>query len=151
MRKNLILFHLGYYVLSMPIYAIFLLASTLIYIYTFGMGGAMYMSWYILLVATPITVAAITRFSLLKWPVDPIAAIEVPIVAYVGTIFATMLSWDITFYDSFLLHNKKLSANGGEGWLFLFMMFVVALAASFSIARKRRENISYRVLSKYLV
>ena len=151
MRKKILmlLFNLGYYALCLPICTVFFLVSEIMFIFIAGFSGASYMVWYLLLIATPIIVVVVTRFSIMKWYVDPIVAIEVPFVIYVSAILAPMLSWDMSFYDSFLRYNEQLSADGGKGWFFLLGLFVISLAASFSLARTRGKSISYRVISKF--
>ena len=146
MKKKLLVLHWGYYMLCIPVYSAFFLISTILYM---GFGGAEYMAWYLLLVAVPLIVVLLTRFSFLKRYVDPIAAMEVPMVMYVGSIVTQILSWDISFFDAFMRYNKELSADGGKGWLFLLGSFVISLITSFSAARKRGESISFRVLSKF--
>ena len=137
MQMKRILLHLGYYTLCLLIYTISFPVSEMMFMYMVGFRGASCMAWYLLLIATPIIVAVVTRFSLMKWYVDPIAAIEFPIVIYFSAIFAPMISWDMSFYDSFLRYNEQLSAGGGKGWIFLCGVFVIGLAASFSLARKK--------------
>ncbi len=152
MRKKILmpLFHVGYYVLCLLFYVGGLIVSTLAFRFTSGLGGVVAVAYGQLFLVTPIIVVVLARFSLLKWYVDPIAAAEIPLLLYVGAIYAQMHSWGISFYDSFLKYNEKLSADGGIGWLFLLVLFVIGLAASFSPARKRGESISYRAISKFL-
>lgn len=44
--------------------------------------------------------------------------------------------------------NASLLSNNGEGALFFIGLFLLGLLMSFSISRKNRENISYRLLRK---
>ena len=152
MRKKIrtLPFHVGYYLLCAPIYAVAYLAATIMFILIVNFGNVWYLPRYLLLVATPIIVGILTRFSFLKWYVDPIAALEVPLVIYAGSILLNVIRWDVRFYDSFLAYNGQLSADGGKGWFFLLGLFVIGLVTSFSLARKRGESISYRGLSKFL-
>lgn len=149
MRKKMLLFQLVYYMFSLLIYSSFLFISTELF-HTSSLGAAMAMTYGLLFLATPIIVVVLMRFSLLKWYVDPIAAVEVPLFLYVGMILTQMSRSDINFYDAFLKINGQLSADGGEGWFFLIGLFAIGLAASFSFARKRGESISYRLISKYV-
>ena len=149
-KMKMLLLHMGYYVLCVPIYAGAFLAAAILFMLMVNFGNVWYLPRYLLLVAAPIIVGTLTRFSFLKWYVDPIAALEVPLVIYAGSILLNVIRWDVRFYDSFLAYNGQLSADGGKGWFFLLGLFVIGLVTSFSLARKRGESISYRGLSKFL-
>ena len=96
---------------------------------------------------TPVLVAILMRFSLFKWYVDPIAAVEIPLFLYVGMLFNQMKrSSDLS--SAFLLVNNKLDDDGGMGWLFLVGLFVFGLVMSLSFARKNGQSISYRLLER---
>ena len=148
MRKKILmpLSHVGYYVLYLSI----CLGIFLVLIDTFlsiaGIGGLLYVD-YLFLVATPVIVAILTRFSLLKWYVDPIAAAEVPIAIYILT---KMCGLRMIVYDLVAGYHVNYGEDGGKSWLFFACLFVISLAASFSLARKRGESISYRAISKFL-
>ena len=147
MGKKLLLFHFLYYILSLLIYAGFLLVSAKLF-QTTNLGAAIVVTYGLLFFATPLLVAGLMRCSLLKWYVDPIAAAEVPVFLYAGMICKQMSRSAISFYAAFSKVNGQLSADGGEGWLFLVGLFVFGLIASFSFARKKGESISYRVIAK---
>ena len=147
-RKKMWLFHFAYYVLSLFVYVGFLLVSSKL-LHTTNLGAAIAATYGILFFATPIVVVVLMRFSLLKWYVDPIAAAEVPLFLYFGMILKQMSRSEVDFHAAFLKINGQLSADGGEGWLFLTGLFVFGLAASFSFARKKEESISYRLLGKF--
>lgn len=150
MRKKMLLFHLAYYILSLLIYVGFLFISANLF-QTSSLGAAIAVTYGLLFMATPIIIVVLMRFSFLKWYVDPFAAAEVPLFLYVGMILKRMSRSEIDFYDAFLKINGQLSADGGEGWFFLIGLFVFGLVASVSLARKRGESISYRLISKFSV
>lgn len=149
MKKEvrLFLFHLLYYILSLLVYIGFLYGSTRLF-NTSNLGAAIAVTYGLMFLATPVLVAAIMRFSLLKWYVDPIASAEVPLFLYIGMIINQMNRSELHIYDAFLKINEKLAVDGGQGWIFLFGLFLFGLITSFSPARKRGESISYRLISK---
>lgn len=150
MRKNMLLFNLAYYIFSLLIYTGILFISTNLF-QTSSLGAAIAVTYGLLFLATPIIVAVLMRFSFLKWYVDPFAAAEVPLFLYVAMILKQMSRSGISFYNAFLKINGQLFADGGEGWIFLVGLFVFGLVASVSPARKRGENLSYRLISKFSV
>ncbi len=149
MKKKILIFHILYYILSLLIYIGFLYSAPwLLRLSEKGdLGTVMTFAYGMLFVATPVIVAVLMRFSLFKWYVDPIAAAEVPLFLYFDMVITAMNRAD-DLKAAFLLVNKQLSDYGGEGWLFFIGLFVFGLIASFSIARKRGESISYRLISK---
>ena len=149
MRKKMFFFHLVYYVSSLLIYMGFLFVATKMF-HTSNLGAAIAITYGLMFLATPILVAVIMRFSLLKWYVDPLAAAEVPLFLYVGMIINKMNRSGVHFYAAFLKINEELAADGGQGWLFLIGLFLFGLVASFSPARKRGESISYQLISKVI-
>ena len=149
MRTKVLLFHLTYYVLSLFIYIGFLFVSTKLF-HTSNLGAAIAIAYGLVFLATPILVAVIMRFSLLKWYVDPLAAAEVPLVLYVGMIINQMNRSGVHFYEAFLEINKVLSTDERTGWFFLIGLFIFGLVASFSIARTKGESISYRLISRFI-
>lgn len=151
MRKKMkmLCFHLAYYILSMLVYIGFFYGYAKLF-HTSDLGAAILLTYGLLFLATPILVVLVMRFSLLKWYVDPLAAIEIPLFLYVGMILTRMSRSEVRLYDAFLRINESLSADGGSGWFYLVGLFVLGLVASFSVARKEGKSISYRLLSNFL-
>lgn len=149
MRKKMLFFHLVYYVLSLLIYGGVLYGSTRLF-RTSNLGAVIAITYGLMFLATPILIAVIMRFSLLKWYVDPFAAAEVPLFLYIGSVISQMNRSGIPFFQALLKYNEKLSADGAGGWFFLIGLFFFGLAASFSFARKRGESISYKLISKII-
>lgn len=150
MKKKHIIFCILYYVLTIIVYMAFFYMSSLMLDLTGkadNLGSVMAVTYGVLFVMTPVLTAALMRFSLFKWYVDPIAAAEIPLFLYGGMLINQMKrSGD--FRSAFLLVNNKLGDDGGEGWLFLVGLFVFGLLMSLSFARRKEQNISYRFLSK---
>ena len=149
MRKKMLLFHLTYYVFSLLIYIGFLFASAKQF-HTSNLGAVIAITYGLMFLATPILIAVIMRFSLLKWYVDPLAAAVVPLILYIGMIINQMNRSGVHFYAAFLEINKVLSADERTGWFFLVGLFLFGLVTSFSFARKKGESISYRLISKFI-
>ncbi len=149
MKKKILIFHILYYILSLLVYIGFLYSSPWLLRLPEknDLGTAIAFIYGVLFIATPIIIAVLMRFSLFKWYVDPIAAAEVPMFLYFAMVINQMDRAG-KFTAAVLLVNNQLSDDGGEGWLFLIGLFVFGLIASFSIARKRGESISYRLISK---
>ena len=147
MRIKRLLFCLGYYVLCMPVYTCFFVLVMYMLLLVWNLSGLLYLD-YLLLVMTPIIVGILTRFSILKWYVDPISAAEVPLAIYTLT---KIYGWRITIYDFVAGWHDGLGEESVTCWLFFGVLYVVGLAASFSMARKRGENISNRIISKFTV
>ena len=149
-KKKLAFFHILYYVLTLLIYVAFSYAVSLflgLSERSDNLGFIIAVTYGVLFVMTPILVATLMRFSLLKWYVDPIAAAEIPLYLYVGMIVNQIKrSGDVC--SAFLLVNNKLGDDGGMGWLFLLGLFFFGLVTSLSFARKNGQSISYRLLSK---
>ena len=150
MKKKYVIFHFLYYVLTMVVYMAFFYAAALMADLAGNdsdLGFAMAVTYGVLFVMTPVLVAVLMRFSLLKWYVDPIAAAEIPLFLYGGMIINQMKrSGDLR--SAFLLVNNKLGDDGGEGWLFLVGLFVFGLIMSLSFARRKGQSISYRLLAR---
>ena len=111
-----------------------------------NLGNVIVMTYLLVFFLTPVMIAALMRFSLLRWYVDPFAAAIVPLYFYFGMVINRVKrtgDWIKAFQDE----NASLSSNG-DGWLFLIGLFLFGLACSFSIARKNGENISYKLLAK---
>ena len=147
MRKKMLFFHLAYYILVLLIYVGFLYGSVKLFD-TSNLGAVIVLVYGLLFAATPILIAVLMRFSLLKWYVDPFAAAEVPLFFYFGMIINQMNRSGVDFYGAFLKINEKLSTNGGEGWFFLVGLFLFGIAVSFSFDRMKEESISYKLISK---
>lgn len=147
MRKKMLFFHLAYYILVLLIYVGFLYGSVKLFD-TSNLGAVIVLVYGLLFAATPILIAVLMRFSLLKWYVDPFAAAEVPLFFYFGMIINQMNRLEVDFYGAFLKINEKLSADGGEGWFFLVGLFLFGIAVSFSFDRMKEESISYKLISK---
>ena len=150
MKNKHVIFHFLYYVLTIVVYMAFFYASSLMLDLTGkadNLGSVMAVTYGVLFVMTPVLVAVLLRFSLFRWYVDPIAAAEIPLFLYVAMIFNQMKHAD-DLKSAFLLVNKKLADDGGEGWLFLAGLLVFGLLTSLSFARKNGRSISYRLLEK---
>ena len=150
MKKKHVIFHFLYYVLTMVVYMAFFYAASLMLDLTGktdNLGYVMTVTYGVLFVMTSVLVAILMRFSLFKWYVDPIAAVEIPLFLYVGMLFnQAKRSGDLS--SAFLLVNNDLGDDGGMGWLFLVGLFVFGLVMSLSFARKNGQSISYRLLSR---
>ena len=83
-KKKVILFGILYYFLAFAAYA--LCYCFLALLPTKSLGTAIAWTYGILFVMTPIAVVLIARFSLLKWWVDPFAALLVPLFFYISMI-----------------------------------------------------------------
>ena len=149
MNRKIWPLQVAYYILTLLIYAGILLVCAELFPTT-NLGAAMTVVYGMLFLLTPVVVLTLMRFSLLKWYLDPIAAAEVPLFLYFGMILKQMSRSDIGFYEAMMKINGQLLADGGEGMLFLVGLFLFGLAATFSVARKRGESISYRLLAKFL-
>lgn len=147
MRRRMLFFRLAYYILCPLAYgAIFCCATRLFH--TTNLGAAIAVTYGLMFLATPIIVAILMRFSLLKWYVDPFAAAEIPLFLYIGSVIVQMNRSGSSFFQALLTYNEKLSADGGEGWFFHIGLFLFGLVASLSFARKREESISYKLIAK---
>ena len=150
MKKKHVIFHFLYHVLTMVVYMAFFYAASLMLDLTGkadNLGSVMAVTYGVLFVMTPVLVAILMRFSLFKWYVDPIAAVEIPLFLYVGMLFnQAKHSGDLS--SAFRLVNNDLGDDGGMGWLFLVGLFVFGLVMSLSFARKNGQSISYRLLSR---
>ncbi len=132
-----------YYILVPLVYFLFLSAASLF----LGppqeddlgiVADSIYAVLYVLM-GTPIITIILMRFSLLKWYVDPFAALEIPAVIYILVFFNYKDK-----YDSLPIAFEK--AN--DLLVFLLFVFIFALAASLSFERKEENSISYKLISK---
>ena len=147
LKKKILFFNSAYYILSLFVY-ICLFFGTAKLFSTSNLGAAIVITYGLMFLATPILIAVLMRFSLLKWYVDPFAAAEVPLFLYIFMIIKEMNHSGMQFYDAFAKTNASLSLRSGEGWFFIIGLFLFGLLASFSISRKNGQSISYRLLSK---
>lgn len=151
-KTKLIIWQLGYYMLIPLVYIGISFLASLVMNSLGGYenpGAIVYVTCTFAFVVMPIIIAALMRFSLFKWYVDPIAAAELPIFFYLSMLISQRKqSGDIL--SAFSLVNIELNDDGGIGWLLMLGMFVFGLVTSLSFARKNGESISYRLLSKQL-
>ena len=150
MKKKMRIWHSLYYILTFLIYIAFFYSSSLMLEMSGkseNLGTVMAVTNGVLFVGTPIIIAVLMRFSLLKWYIDPFAAAEIPLFLYCGMVINQM-KYTEDLSAAFLKINTKLCNDGGEGWIFLVGLFVFGLAASFSFARKKGQSISYKLISK---
>lgn len=150
MKKKFVIFQILYYPLTLLVYMAFFYMSSLLLKLSGeadNLGAAMAVTYGVLFLMTPILIAVLMRFSLLRWYIDPIAAAEIPVFLYLGMIF-NQLKRSGEMKAAFLLVNNDLSDDGGMGWLFLIGLFVFGLVMSLSFARKNGKSISYRLLAK---
>ena len=150
MQKKMWFVHLAYYILSALIYVGIVYGYALLF-RTPNIGEVVLAAIVLILVVIPVAVIAIVQFSLLKWYVDPLAALEAPLLLYIGLVVQEMSSTKGEFWDSFVSVAESFSADSGIGWLYLIGLFVLGLLASISIARKEGRSISYRLLSKFQI
>ena len=149
MKKH-IGFQFLYYILISIIYVVTLYGTSLLLHSAekrIDLGAVMLSTVLFLYILTPMLVVFLMRFSLFKWYVDPFAAAEVPLLLYAMLIFNNMKRSG-SFVSSFQNVNDSLSRDSGEGWIFLVLLFVLGLVASFSFARKNGNSISFRIISK---
>ena len=147
MKVLRLVFHVLYYVLFLLVYIAFLCFASLLLDHIDSLGAIMAATYGVLFLATPVVVAAMMRFSLFKWYIDPIAAAEIPLFLYISMLIKGAARVN-GYADAFARLNSSLADNGGEGWLFLIGLFVFGLIASFSLARPKEKSISYRLLAK---
>lgn len=150
MKKKHVICHVMYYALTVVVYmAFFYMASLMLHLSgkADNLGAVMMVTYGVLYVMTPVLIGVLMRFSLLKWYVDPIAAVEIPLFLYTVMLINQMKHSE-NFVSAFHLVNNKLGDDGGMGWLFLVGLFVFGLVMSLSFARKNGQSISYRLLSK---
>ena len=150
MKKKLTLFSLLYYTLIPLVYvALFAFASLLLDASgsSGNLGAVIAATYALMFVAVPALTVILMRLSLLKWYVDPIAAAEIPLFLY-GTMIVSQMKRAKPFSAAYLTVNESLCRDGGEGLFFLIGLFVLALLASFSPARKKGESISYQLIAK---
>ncbi len=143
-------FHAAYYLLTILVYVAFFYAVSLLLQMSKlseDLGVAMAATLLLLYVATPILMAVLMRFSLLRWYVDPFAAAEIPLFLYISMIL-NQAKYTNSLRSAFLLVNGDLADDGGAGWFFLLGLFLFGLITSFSVARKEGRNLPHRWIGK---
>lgn len=145
-KKKVIAFGVLYYALVLAVFAAYWWITGCL-VRTDEIGAVVAMVYATLFVGTPIAVAILMRFSLLKWYVDPIAAAVPPLYFFLFSL-AGEIKRGADLKSAILLLGNDLGDDGGTGWGFLALLFLVGLVASFSIARKKGKSISYRLLEK---
>lgn len=149
--KKTTVFTVLYYPLVILLYAAFLfLVSGLLGISRGrdNLGFVIAVTYGVLFIGFPILICVLMRFSLLKTIVDPIAAACCPAFLY-GAMLVNELRRDgHGLTAAFLTLNRKLSDDGGMGWVFLIGLFLFGIIASFSFARRQGKSISFRILGK---
>lgn len=146
MKKKIFLFQILYYILFLLCYAGVLYAAALL-LKTNDLAKAVVRAVALLFVFTPLFIAVFTRFSLLKWYVDPIAAAIVPSLFYFGLVFNELKARD-SLGEAFATVNWALTNDSATGWLFLIGLFIFGLLVSISPARREGRSVSYRLLDK---
>ena len=146
MKKKIAFVSILYYILYLLLYvAVFYVAAKLLK--TNNLAEAVVRAALLLFVLTPLYVAVCARFSLLKWYVDPIVAVILPLFFYVGMLI-NQWKYANSFHAAFSVVNQSLGDDGGTGWIFLVGLFLFGLIASISPARKNGKSISYKLLGK---
>ncbi|MBR4000451.1 MAG: hypothetical protein IKI93_19155 [Clostridia bacterium] len=149
-KKKLVFLQLAYYAISLIVYILFFLGVSFLLDLSGeadNLGAVIAVTYGILFLMTPMLVGVLMRFSLLRWYVDPFAAAEIPLFLYLGMI---VKQWKHAgeLRAAFLLVNRQLADDGGEGWFFIIGLFLFGLIMSLSFSRKKGRSISYRILSK---
>ena len=147
MKKFIIPLQILYYVLYAAVFYLFVLFSGWLLDSSdlTALSDVMGAVFVILFIGVPAAVIVLARFSLIKWYVDPFAALIVPIYMYVGMI-GTNMDRGNSLSAAFSLTNDSLVKDNGSGLLFFLGLFVLGILASFSVKRVREENISYCIL-----
>ena len=151
MKKKIYHWHALYYLLAAAFYVLYYLLWSLISLAIGGrtsdIGVAMALTSVMLYVGLPLFVIFISRFSLIRLYVDPFIASLTPALLYC-TMIAGKMKYVKEFSEAVERVNLSLVANGGEGLIFFVLLFVLGLFASFSVKRKNRQSISYRIIEK---
>lgn len=139
-----------YYILVPAVYLLLIRLAALWLKHAGGasnVGAVLAAAYGVLFVGLWVLIALLMRFSLLQWYVDPIAAAEGPLLMYVLMI-AGQMKQAKSLHAALRLTNRELCDDGGMGWIFLTALFLFGLVMSFSIARKKGQSISFRLLAK---
>ncbi len=144
MKNKRIIPNVLYYILVPLVYFLFLSAASLFFdspkeddlgIVTASIYAVLYV-----LIGTPIITVVLMRFSLIKWYVDPFAALEIPAVIYILVFLNQKEKYD---------NLSKAFQEANEALPFLLCVFIFALVASLSFERKEEKSISYKLISKF--
>ena len=108
-----------------------------------GLGTAVMMVYILVFLCIPIGVTIFARLSLLRWYVDPFAALLVPMSLYFILVLDKIELFG-GFWGAFEHVNQTMLHNHGEGLLYFIGLFLFGLAVSFSPARKEGRSISFQ-------
>ena len=144
MKMKIVLFQILYYILFLLCYVGFAVVAVRL-LKTNNLAAAVIRAAALLFVLTPAIILVLSRFSLLRWYVDPFAAAIVPAFCFVGLVVN-----EIKHRGSFLEAITTAIWVDTEAWLVLLGLFLFGLVASISPARKNGKSISYRILNKIL-
>ena len=147
MKKFIIPLQILYYVLYAAVFCLFMLFSgwCLDSSNLKALSDVMGAVFVILFIGVPAAVIVLARFSLIKWYVDPFAALIVPIYMYVGMIGSNMDRGN-SLVAALSLTNESLVKDNGSGLIFFLGLYILGILASFSVKRVKEDNISYRIL-----
>lgn len=144
MKKKTVFLQSLYYLLIPCVFLAFYYGASLLIPDNASLGTAIAATYGILFVGTPVVVAFLMRFSLLRWYADPFAAVEIPLLLYIMMLVSRMQRGN-RFSVAFSELNHSLSP---EGWFFLIGLFLFGLIVSISPARKQGQNIIYKWIQK---
>lgn len=144
MKKKVLILQLLYYLLIPCVFLVFFYGASLLIPGNAGLGTVVTAVYGILFIGTPVVVAFLMRLSLLRWYVDPFAAVEIPLLLYIMMLVSRMQRGN-SFAAAFSALNRSLVS---EGWLFLAGLFLLGLVASISPARKQGMNMIYQWIQK---
>ena len=144
MKKKIVILQTIYYILVPCIFGAFYYLSSLLIPDNASIGSVVTAVYGILFIGSPLVIAVLMRFSLLRWYVDPFAAAEIPLLFYI-IMLTSRIRHDHSFSVAFSALNRSL---GSEGFFFLFGLFFFGLMASISPARKEKRNLIYILIQK---
>jgi len=144
MKKKTVFLQSLYYIFVPCVFLAFYYGASLLIPENAGIGTVVTAVYGILFVCTPVVVAFLMRFSLLRWYADPFAAVEIPLLLYIMMLVSRMQRGN-SFAVAFSALNHSLFP---EGWLFLAGLFLLGLIASISPARKQGQNMIYQWIQK---
>lgn len=144
MKKKIVFLQSLYYLLIPCVFLVFFYGASLLIPGNAGFGTVVTSVYGILFIGTPLVVAFLMRFSLLRWYVDPFAAVEIPLVYYIMMLVRRIQQGNHFSAAFFALNHSLVS----EGWLFLAGLFLFGLIASISPARKAGKNMLYTWIRK---
>lgn len=142
-KKQIAGVQLLYYLAVALIYVLYWLGVNFVLKYGMGNVGLGTLAGIIVYIITPVffaLMAVLMRFSLLRWHVDPFAAMIAPVLWFFWVAISKMNRSSLGFMDA------AREAVDSEVWMILIVMFFWAAVFSLSFARKRGESISYRML-----